>query len=443
MVVEQVTEEMADGEITCLFDSANDPTFCPARPSEPTPEEALAQLLTRGQALTGSVREPPSRHEDEHECSTDSDMRESMEGLSLGAVLSQQLRPPPETQLDVEHSAEEASTQQDLNKLRRPNGRSRQLNRAWWDTAEYEWQKGELEKMRRWGCSESQLEAKKRAPSQSAGTSPKQQSRSRSRGPSAGENRNEPKAELPRRADKSVKKRPLLNWIPSPEEEFPVHLAVWTKAHAFILWAENYKLNPECYEVQALQFIPNHVKVTGKIVAWVMWALVYGMMGECHPVPDQIVGLEGTGPHEQSPAGATFPMRPEEQDDLRIRARDGWEWIASWAQYWFDAQQKARHPRLFYGGDARVVSPLVYFICHHVNKVLELPVRLRHVLENLGWLQERDHLEEHDVGTLVDGLERESVEVDSVDLQNEWTSTGAEVTARVNFDLLRGRTLEA
>ena len=95
-----------------------------------------------------------------------------------------------------------------------------------------------------------------------------------------------------------------------------MHLAIRTKAHAFILWAENYKLNPECYEVWALQFIPNHVEVAGKIVAWVMWALVYGMMGERHPVPDRVVGLEGTGPHQQSPAGATFPMRPEEQHDL-------------------------------------------------------------------------------------------------------------------------------
>ena len=443
VVVEQVTEEMADGEITCLYDSVNDPTFCPAQPSEPTPEEALAQLLTRGQAMTGSVQEPPSRHEDEHECSMDSDMLESMEGLSLGAVLSQRLGPPPETQPDVEHSAGEASTQQDLNKLRGPDGRSRQLNWAWQDTAEYERQKGELERMRRQGRSKSRLEAKKRAPSQSTGTSPKRRSQSRSRGLSAGENRNEPKAEPPHRADRSAKKRPLLNWIPGPEEEFPVHLAVGTKARAFILWAENYKLNPECYEVQALQFIPNHVEVTGKIVAWVMWALVYGMMGECHMVPDRIVGLEGTGPHEQSPTGAAFPTRPEEQDDLRIRARDGTEWIASWAQYWFDAQQKARRPRLFYGSDARVVSPLVYFICHHVNKVLELPVCLRHVLENSGWQQGRDHLEEHDVGTLIDSLERESVEADSVDLQNEWTSTGAEVMAWVNFDLLWGQTLEA
>ena len=138
VVVEQVTEETADGEITCLYDSANDPTFCPAQPLEPMPEEALTQLLTRGQAMTGSVQEPPSHREDEPECSTDSDMRESMEGLSLGAVLSQWLGPPPETQPDVEHSAEEASTQQDLNKLWRPDGHSHQLNWAWWDTAEYE-----------------------------------------------------------------------------------------------------------------------------------------------------------------------------------------------------------------------------------------------------------------------------------------------------------------
>ena len=136
VVVEQVTEETADGEITRLYNSANDPTFSPARPSEPTPEEVLAQLLTRGQVTTGSVQESPSHREDEHECSTDSDMGESMEGLSLGALLSQWLGPPPETQPDVEHSAEEASTQQDLNKLRRPHGRSRQLNWASRDTAE-------------------------------------------------------------------------------------------------------------------------------------------------------------------------------------------------------------------------------------------------------------------------------------------------------------------
>ena len=110
--------------------------------------------------------------------------------------------------------------------------------------------------MRHRGHSESQLAAKKRAPSQSAGTNPKRRSRSRSRGPSAGENQNKPKAEPPRRVDKSAKKHPPLNWIPGPEEEFPMHLAIGTKAHAFILWAENYKLNPECYEVQALQFIP-------------------------------------------------------------------------------------------------------------------------------------------------------------------------------------------
>ena len=35
------------------------------------------------------------------------------------------------------------------------------------------------------------------------------------------------------------------------------------------------------------------------------------------------------------------------------------------------------------------------------------------------------------------------MEADSVDLQNEWTLTGAEITVWVNFDLLQDRTLEA
>ena len=35
------------------------------------------------------------------------------------------------------------------------------------------------------------------------------------------------------------------------------------------------------------------------------------------------------------------------------------------------------------------------------------------------------------------------MEADSIDLQNEWTSTGAEVMVWVNFDLLRDRTQEA
>ena len=85
----------------------------------------------------------------------------------------------------------------------------------------------------------------------------------------------------------------------------------------------------------------------------------------------------------------------------------------------------------------------MYFIYHHVNKVLELSVRLRRVLENSGWQREWDHLEEHDVGTLVDSLDREGVEADTVVLQNEWMSSTAEVMARANFDLLRDRTLEA
>ena len=132
-------------------------------------------------------------------------------------------------------------------------------------------------------------------------------------------------------------------------------------------WSESYKLNAECAEVQALQFIMDHQIMLGKIVARVQWGLVFGIMGRQHPVPDSIVRLESINQRMQSPAGALFPIKFQNQGDLHIRARDGWEYIGSWVQYWFDTQQKAWHPRLFFDSNAHLVSPLVYFIVHHIN----------------------------------------------------------------------------
>ena len=86
--------------------------------------------------------------------STDSEMKEVMGGLSLSAALSGQLGPAPAALPNLAQQAAASTTsttatsvtQGDLNKLRRPDGRSCWLNRAWWDTAEYERQKGEMEK---------------------------------------------------------------------------------------------------------------------------------------------------------------------------------------------------------------------------------------------------------------------------------------------------------
>ena len=112
-------------------------------------------------------------------------------------------------------------------------------------------------------------------------------------------------------------------------------------------------------------------------------------------------------------------------------------------QYWFDALQLECWPSLFFGGDARLISPLVYFIFHHVNRVLELPIRMKEVLANTGWAQIQEQLEKSDEGGLDEKLYKEEAEASAVSNQNKWTDMTMELTAHQNFELLQSRVREA
>ena len=98
---------------------------------------------------------------------------------------------------------------------------------------------------------------------------------------------------------------------------------------------------------------------------------------------------------------------------------------------------------MFFGGDACLISPLVYFIFHHVNRVLELPMRMKEILGNTGWVQIREDLEKFDNGKLNEKLVQEVTEVRAVANQNEWTDMAMELTARQNFKLIQIRVQEA
>ena len=127
-----------------------------------------------------------------------------------------------------------SATQGDLNKLRRPDGHSRQLNRAWRDTAEYERQKGEMEKRSR--------ERSKRPSSQAGRSDNKRRSRSQSRPRTPNPERSLPAEEaLP-------DDKPVLKWIPGEKEEYPVHYTK-TKMHSFVMWVERHTLDEHCEEV--------------------------------------------------------------------------------------------------------------------------------------------------------------------------------------------------
>ena len=300
--------------------------------------------------------------------------------LSLSAPLSARLGPVPAALPNLTQQAAASTTsttatsmtQEDLDKLRRPDGRSRRLNRAWRDTAEYERQKGEMEK---------RSHERSKRPSSQAGQSDNKRrswSRSRPRAP-------DPEGSLSTE-EAPPKEKPVLKWIPGEKEEYPVHYAE-DKMHSFVMWAERHTLDERCEEVRALRYLVDHEVVVRKIITLIHWSLVYGSLKLRNPVPQQVVRLESMNRNMQAPPNAMFPIRYAQQHDLWSQAQTEWENIASWVQYWFDALQMEVWPNMFFGGDARLISLLVYFIIHHVNRVLELPMRLKEVLANTGWAQ--------------------------------------------------------
>ena len=427
----RAADVIVEEEITILYDSSNDPTVACHQP-EMSAAELLAYILQSSAAQSRVSEEPPSRRstsgDDLGNLSTNSEMKEILGELSLSAQLSGRLGPAPGALPNLAQQVAASTTQEDLNKLRKSDGHSRQLNKAWKDTAEYERQKGEMEKRGQ--------QRNKRPSSQAGRSDTKRKSRSRSR-PRAPE----PKASLSATEDAPGEK-PKLKWIPGEREEYPVHY-VEKKMHSFISWAEKYDLDHRCDEVQALQFIVDYGVVTGKIIARMHWSLVYGIMGFWNPVPDQVIRLESMDRNWQTPPNVSFPVWYTQLVDLRVRARAEWENIASWVQYWFDALQLECQPGLFFGGDAHLISPLVYFIFHHVNRVLELPIRMKEVLANTGWAQIREQLEKSDEGGLEEKPYKEEAEASAIFNQNKWTDMTMELTARQNFELLQSRVWEA
>ena len=87
-----VVEKEVKEEITTIYDSANDPTVACNQP-EPTPAEVLADLLHSSAVESRPSDKPPSRRStsggDSGNLSTDSNMKDVMEGLLLSAQLSE------------------------------------------------------------------------------------------------------------------------------------------------------------------------------------------------------------------------------------------------------------------------------------------------------------------------------------------------------------------
>ena len=228
---------IVEEEIEMIYDSNHDPTAV-CHQSEMSAAESLADILKSSATKTGDPEEPPSRRSasggDSGNLSTDSEMKEVMGELSLSAPLAARLGPAPAALPNLAQQAAASTTsttatsttQGDLDKLRRPDGRSHRLNRAWRDTAEYERQKGEMEKRSR--------ERTKRASSQAGRSDHKRRSRSRSRPRTKANSGGSLTTE-----EAPPEEKPVLRWIPGEKEEYPIHYAE-DKMHSFVMWAERH-----------------------------------------------------------------------------------------------------------------------------------------------------------------------------------------------------------
>ena len=195
----------------------------------------------------------------------------------------------------------------------------------------------------------------------------------------------------------------LLEWIPQVGSDFPAHLSL-TDKQAFTLWVESYPYETESWEVKALSFLPDYVHVATKVITKVLWAMVYVLKGGLLPCPDSLAQeLQQMDPVLCQPPDSAHPIKITFNEDLHSRARESWEEILSWVQYWWEAGYTFRNPQLFYGRNLRTDSALVLFVLYHINRVLPegKPIRLEALLANTGWdhahmmLQETNPQEVH------------------------------------------------
>ena len=119
--------------------------------------------------------------------------------------------------------------------------------------------------------------------------------------------------------------------------------------------------------------------------------MVYIIKGGSLPCPDGLVqGLQMVDPVLHQLTESVYSIQINFNEDLWYRAQERWEETLSWVQYWWEVGYTAHNPMLFYGRNLRTDSPMVFFILHHINKLIWLDA----ILANTGWDHTRTVLQE-------------------------------------------------
>ena len=163
-----------------------------------------------------------------------------------------------------------------------------------------------------------------------------------------------------------------LNWMPGPSADFLVHLSI-DKPLAFRVWAACFPLDRNAPEVRSLAYLDHYDEVAANVVAWVLWAVTHVYASGTLLFPNANTHadhrLYETDPLFQYPLTAPFPQEITYNADTRFKAREKWEQLCSWIQYWQEAgmhQDFRLEPRSHclphFGGERRWESRLVLFV---------------------------------------------------------------------------------
>ena len=181
-----------------------------------------------------------------------------------------------------------------------------------------------------------------------------------------------------------------LRWILAEGADFLVYKAA-KLPDRFRFWVATVTLDPACPKVVSLSYLHEPAVVAADIVSWVLWAIVYVRMGGTFPFPDRVSQVSGFlipfGVKFQCPEAVPFPRTPSFHEDIRFKAREKWELLCSWVQYWYEAHIHVAHECHFFGGARRMESRMMLFIIYHINEILpvDAPIRLDKVMANTGW----------------------------------------------------------
>ena len=151
-------------------------------------------------------------------------------------------------------------------------------------------------------------------------------------------------------------------------------------------------------EVRSLAYLDHYDEVAANVVAWVLWSVTHVYASGTLPFPDTITHVDRrlyeTDPLFQYPLTTLFPREITYNPDTRFKAREKWEHLCSWVQYWHEASmhqdfrlEPRSHHLPYFGSERRWESRLVLFMMFRLNPVLpvEAPIHLDVIMANTGW----------------------------------------------------------